>query len=369
MTIKNTRKKIQYQPFFRLINAIKSSSVILKSDGEIIIINDAWKDFADSEGLTWSNYALGKNYFETFDLLLESNPKEYKQLTDGFQKIAQNEKEEFKFEYPCHSPSKKRWFVMRATRFKYKKELYFLVIHYNITKRKLAEKADKFKKDLLAHDFANILNGIQASVGLMEMSKNESRARDERDDVLNIIKKQIDRGRSLISNVQLLSELESRGDLIKPVKVKDMLSSAIELTSSRFHEKPLKIHTEFPQEDIYAKGGEFLLNAFENILLNACIHNDNDVVFIWVSLSTIQEKGNILVQIEFKDNARGISEKRKKIICQRNYKEHLSSSGMGIGLSLVKKIISGYGGYIRVENRIKDDYKKGSNFILFLQKT
>ncbi|MFW9879465.1 MAG: hypothetical protein ACFFG0_40835 [Candidatus Thorarchaeota archaeon] len=42
---------------------------------------------------------------------------------------------------------------------------------------------------------------------------------------------------------------------------------------------------------------------------------------------------------------------------------------MGLGLSLVKKIANSYFGHIWVENRVKEDYKKGSNFVLLLPKT
>jgi signal transduction histidine kinase len=40
---------------------------------------------------------------------------------------------------------------------------------------------------------------------------------------------------------------------------------------------------------------------------------------------------------------------------------------MGIGLSLVKKIIEEYTGKVWVENRIKGDHTKGSNFIVLLK--
>jgi len=43
-----------------------------------------------------------------------------------------------------------------------------------------------------------------------------------------------------------------------------------------------------------------------------------------------------------------------------------STHGMGLGLSLVKKIIQKYEGKVWVENRVKDDCSKGSNFIILI---
>ena len=39
---------------------------------------------------------------------------------------------------------------------------------------------------------------------------------------------------------------------------------------------------------------------------------------------------------------------------------------MGLGLSLVKKIIESYHGQIWVEDRFEGDYSKGSNFIVLI---
>ncbi|HDZ17520.1 MAG TPA: ATP-binding protein [archaeon] len=39
---------------------------------------------------------------------------------------------------------------------------------------------------------------------------------------------------------------------------------------------------------------------------------------------------------------------------------------MGLGLILVNKILQSYEGIIKIKDRIKDDYAKGSKFIIYL---
>ena len=78
----------------------------------------------------------------------------------------------------------------------------------------------------------------------------------------------------------------------------------------------------------------------------------------------IDEK--IYFKIEFSDNGIGVPDDRKKVIFQRGNRELKGTKGMGIGLSLVKKILEIYEGKIWVEDKIEGDYTKGSNFIVLL---
>ena len=105
---------------------------------------------------------------------------------------------------------------------------------------------------------------------------------------------------------------------------------------------------------------------FENILINAIRHNNNAQVEIIVRVSKFQENKTDYVKIEFIDNGMGIEDSQKDIIFQRGYEEGKSTSGMGLGLSLVKKILQIYDGKIWVEDRVKGNPSEGSNFIVLI---
>ncbi|MFX0011136.1 MAG: PAS domain S-box protein [Candidatus Hermodarchaeota archaeon] len=232
--------------------------------------------------------------------------------------------------------------------------------------RKAYDKAD-FYKDLLAHDVSNILNNINASVQLIKVWKDDYNLTTNERDMLNVIRQQLKRGASLVSNVRKLSEIEESEITVNPIEVRDIIERSIEEVRSRFHEKDVEINLNTTEDNIKAIGGELLIDAFENLLINGVIHNDSEKIRLWIDIYKVKEEGNQYIKIEFKDNGLGIIDERKTVIFKRNYKQDRSTGGMGIGLSLVKTIINNYDGKVWVENRIKRDYTQGSNFVVLLK--
>jgi len=316
-----------------------------------------------------------KHYTDFTDLL---HPKDHEKAMKAMQDHLEGNAPSYKVEYRIKMKSGDyKWFrdVGRITEMdkeaKYQKITGIVI---DIDKRKKAEiqlrdalDRSNFYKDLLAHDMANILNIIKSSMRLREMWKNEPDQSDKREELKENIYQQLERGGTLISNVRKISNLEQGKNQLKHVDVITILENSIEQTYSRFREGVLKINYDFPDGPIKILGGDLLLDAFENILLNGALHNEHKVKKLWIELSNIRKKEKEFLKIEFKDNGIGISDERKKNLFEKSYQKEESSVGMGIGLSLVKKIIKEYGGNIWVKNRVEDDYRQGSNFVVLLR--
>ena len=62
-------------------------------------------------------------------------------MAKAIKSLLAGEIEDFRLEYPCHSPNQQRWFGLRITKFDDEAPTRLVVAHENITERKLAEQA------------------------------------------------------------------------------------------------------------------------------------------------------------------------------------------------------------------------------------
>ena len=101
----------------------------------------------------------------------------------GIRAVMAGETEEFRLEYPCHSPREKRWFIVRVTRFGAEGARRIVIAHENITERKQAEdKMAELSRQLIAtsrqagmaeiatgvlHNVGNVLNSVNVSANLV----------------------------------------------------------------------------------------------------------------------------------------------------------------------------------------------------------
>ena len=224
----------------------------------------------------------------------------------------------------------------------------------------------KCLKGLFIHDISNLFQIISNSIELCEsLLKNEVKTEGVIE-YFQMIAQQLNRGKKLIRNARNISELEEYEMPLEPVEVFSKLTSAINFISSSFPRKDIDIKIVSDYGSISVMANELLSEVFENIIINSINYNRNKVVHVEAIISVINIYYRNYVKIEFKDNGIGIDDDRKEIIFQDTHMKNRQSKGMGIGLSLVAKLIELYGGKICVENRIKGDSTKGSNFVILI---
>ena len=220
--------------------------------------------------------------------------------------------------------------------------------------------------DFLAHDINNIFNNVRGSAELCKIFLQDSSQLNKVYNQLDLIAGQIARGIKLISNARNLSKVYKLNTSIKQREIIKPLNRAINFVQKNFRDKKLNIKMNPFKEKIYVEANELLVEVFENLLINAVLHNLNDSVDITIQITQTLKEDRNFIKVELIDNGIGITDNRKEWIFNNSFKKDKSGKGMGFGLSLVKKIIDSYGGFIWIENRIKGDYSKGSNFVILL---
>ncbi len=222
----------------------------------------------------------------------------------------------------------------------------------------------EFYKDLLSHDINNIFQSILSGIQLNEQLQRRPDKSDVSIESMEIVKEQIFRGAKLISNVRKLSQLEEGEISLGKVDICKILKKSIISVKSIHLKRNKDIQIDSVGKELYGQANDFLKDVFDNILINAVKHNNNPMVEIKIKISREQKNGINYLKMEFKDNGIGINDTDKEEIFLRG--EDKSVYGIGLGLSLVKKITNSYSGEIWVEDRVQGDRSKGSNFVLLI---
>jgi len=123
---------------YAILDSIEQEIAVIQKDGQIVYVNEAWVRFGANNGLPKTDW-LQSNYLDICLSAALSDEPEAQDIYAGLAGVIDGNRLDFSYEYPCHSPDEKRWFLMNVVGLTgYTKDL-FVIIHSNITQRKLAE--------------------------------------------------------------------------------------------------------------------------------------------------------------------------------------------------------------------------------------
>lgn len=223
----------------------------------------------------------------------------------------------------------------------------------DVTEQKKTEEDIKFYNSLLRHD---IYNKHQVAIGYIGLIDQDALS-GKHTEALAKAKGAIDEANKLIETVKKL-EMVKDTDQLGAIELDALIERVVDHYAGAAEERDIDIH--HPPSGAIVQGTELLEDVFANLIKNAIQHAYADTIGIHAR----EEDNGWYVYVE--DDGIGIPEEEKNKIFQQGWKGR-KSTGSGLGLYLVKKIIEECGGTISVESG-KDEYPKGTRFVIYLKK-
>ncbi|EOT2986107.1 sensor histidine kinase [Clostridium perfringens] len=178
------------------------------------------------------------------------------------------------------------------------------------------------------------------------------------------VKEEAERLSSLVSDMQKLNKYDESSIKLKKdnVNISDIICFLIFQFSNLAKSKNIKIEYEKKNINLYCDKDK-ITQALVNILSNAIRYsNEGSTIFIEEKL----KDNKVIISIE--DQGIGISEEDLKYVFERFYRADKSrtraTGGTGIGLTIVKSIVSSHGGEVKLESKLGE----GSKFTIILPK-
>ncbi len=178
------------------------------------------------------------------------------------------------------------------------------------------------------------------------------------------VKEEAERLSSLVSDMQKLNKYDEASIKLKKdnVNISDIICFVIFQFSNLAKSKNIKIEYEKKNINLYCDKDK-ITQALVNILSNAIRYsNEGSTIFIEEGL----KDNKVIISIE--DQGIGISEEDLKYVFERFYRADKSrtraTGGTGIGLTIVKSIVSSHGGEVKLESKLGE----GSKFTIILPK-
>ena len=133
------------QQFARsVLDGLSAHVCVIDANGVIVTVNRAWLDFAAGNGGSLGKLREGANYLGVCEFaasMSAPDAAEAAQFLAILREVLAGQSMHFQLEYPCHSPTQQRWFMVRVSRIESSEPPRFVVAHDDVTALKLAQEA------------------------------------------------------------------------------------------------------------------------------------------------------------------------------------------------------------------------------------
>ena len=355
------RIELEKNKYSNIIANMNLGLLEVDNNNKVLMANQS---FIDMSGYT-ENELLGKDPKTIF---LDNNSQLL--LSSEEQKRIEGISNSYELHVKNKNGDSKHWLISGAPNYDLDgKTTGSIGIHLDITdsknlerqKEELLTRLEKSNHELeeyahiVSHDLKSPLRSINALISWIK-EDNKGMFQEESLEHLSLIDVTLEKMEKLISDILLYSSIRSETIEKKQVDLNEVVSG---LTQILFVPEHINIIL-LKKLPILRGDAVHLQQLFQNLLSNAIRYCDKKEGLVEIDFI---EKTSYF-QFSVKDNGIGIEPKNYEKIFKIFQSLHVSNESTGVGLSIVKKIVSMYGGEIWV----KSELGKGSEFLFTLKK-
>ncbi|MBU0624611.1 MAG: GAF domain-containing sensor histidine kinase [Candidatus Thermoplasmatota archaeon] len=238
----------------------------------------------------------------------------------------------------------------------------------------LGEAKDQVKVylDLLSHDVGNLMNPVNAYLEIVlgtttlapVQYKYLSSALEANRSMIHII-------RNVRRSAQML---ETTGVELVPMNLTKSVRQVAAEAKTAFLGKEVNMRLNLPEQDEWVVADNFLDDVIYNLLTNSIKYDEHEEVIIDVETKAVEFEGKNYINLQIVDRGVGIPDDLKVKVFSKDFRKMVRSDGLlsqkskgaGMGLSIVKALMDRYKGKVWIENRVYEDFSRGSIFNLLL---
>ena len=239
------------------------------------------------------------------------------------------------------------------------RELYRLMNGFNRMTKEISS-VELLKKDFISyfsHEFKTPIASIQ---GFSRQLKEQELDLEKQQEYVDIIYRESDRLIKMSGNVLMLTKLEHQQTLtdIKTFSLDEQLRRTLLILEEQWSEQELDLIIELDELEI-SSNEELVKQIWVNVLGNAINYSNHGGV-----LKVQCRCDGDFAKIRIRDYGAGMPDKVRERIFEKFYQGDAShgSSGNGLGMSIVKRIVDLCGGKIVIKSQLK----KGTVVIVYL---
>ena len=199
--------------------------------------------------------------------------------------------------------------------------------------------------------------------GTMEVLIRKPRNQSEYEEKINFCIKEVDRLNTLADQLLLLARFEKQNTKSETIYLNALILDVLSHYSQTINDKKIAIKYSF-EKDYYATSDNYLLSIIiSNLLSNAIKYSEESGEII---IALLEENDSVFCTIT--DNGIGIAKEDLDKIFNAFYRSqalnHVDIKGIGLGLSIVKRLCD----LLKIQIKIENNLEKGVAFILLINK-